>query len=367
MFRDLQYLLQYIFKADIPDVFSYIKTFGLFVAIAFLVGGWILKKELKRKESSGLLEPELLSQAKAKKYLSKKEKEIPLERYHYVLPHQRVGEIVIIALVSGLVGAKIFNALETWGQFIQDPIGSLFSGGGLTFYGGLIFATIAIYFYCKKHTISVAHFCDAIAPALMLAYGIGRLGCHFSGDGDWGIFNSSYITNPDTSINLLFPSGFNNAVLNSSDYFVSNFGSISAVPHYYFTAPTGFPDWLFAMNFPHNVINEGVSIAGCSGNYCHVLPIPVFPTSLYEAVISILLFALLYWTRKKLKYPLHLFGLYLILNGIERFFIEKIKVNYKYDWGIIHPAQSEIIAIILLICGIFILLFHKNGRQKLNI
>jgi phosphatidylglycerol---prolipoprotein diacylglyceryl transferase len=63
--------------------------------------------------------------------------------------------------------------------------------------------------------------------------------------------------------------------------------------------------------------------------------------------------------RKRFKTPLKLFGFYLILNGLERFFIEKMKVNYKYDWGFIHPAQSEIISFALIVSGILILLLYR--------
>jgi phosphatidylglycerol:prolipoprotein diacylglycerol transferase len=102
-----------------------------------------------------------------------------------VYPHERVGNIVILALVGGIAGAKIFNALETWKSFLQDPIGNLFPGGGLTFYGGLVVAGAILIYYTRKHKIDIRHFADAVTPALMLAYGIGRFGCHFAGDGDW--------------------------------------------------------------------------------------------------------------------------------------------------------------------------------------
>jgi hypothetical protein len=61
----------------------------------------------------------------------------PEKRKIRIWPHDRVGEITIIALIFGLVGAKIFNAFETWDSFIQDPMGSLFSAEGLTFMVGL--------------------------------------------------------------------------------------------------------------------------------------------------------------------------------------------------------------------------------------
>jgi phosphatidylglycerol:prolipoprotein diacylglycerol transferase len=358
MYPDFQHLFEGIFKADGPSFLAAIKTFGFFVAIAFLAGAWILSRELRRKERLGQLQPQILPHSKAKKYLDKQRKLDESIENVLVYHHQRTGEIVILALIAGLVGAKIFNALETWKDFINDPIRNLFSGGGLTFYGGLIVASIAIYFYCKRHNIHFIHLCDAMAPTLMLAYAIGRLGCHFSGDGDWGIFNSAYISLPDGSLKLATSSEFQQIVSENTVYFRANFDS--AIPSVHLVAPDHLPTWLYAMNFPHNVIGEGVPIDKCSGKYCSMLPVSVFPTSLYEAFICLLLFMLIWGLRKRFKYALHLFGFYLILNGLERFFIEKIKVNYKYDWGFIHPAQSEIISVLLVIIGSLILIFYRR-------
>jgi phosphatidylglycerol---prolipoprotein diacylglyceryl transferase len=117
-----------------------------------------------------------------------------------------------------------------------------------------------------------------------------------------------------------------------------------------------------ANNYPHNVINEGINLTNCTGDYCSVLPVAVFPTSLYEALICNLLFGLLWAIRKRFTIPLHLFGFYLILNGIERFLIEKIRVNYKYDWGFLHPTQAEIISSIMILAGVSILIFLKPER-----
>ena len=360
MYPDFHYLFERIFKTDGPMFLADIKTFGFFVAIAFLTGAWILRNELRRKERLDQLKLRLLTGANAKKYLGKpQKKELACEKVP-VYPHQRTGEIVIIALISGLVGAKLFNALETWNDFIRDPVGNLFSGGGLTFYGGLIVASLAIFLYCKRHQIKFGHFCDSAAPALMIAYAIGRLGCHFSGDGDWGIFNSAYMTRPDGTIELATATDFNQSISLHTYYFIQQFGSINQIPHTNIAAPGGFPDWLFAMNFPHNVIGEGIPIQGCTGKYCSMLPVPVFPTSLYEAFICSLLVIPILVLRRKFKHALHLFGFYLILNGVERFFIEKIKVNYKYDWGFIHPAQSEIISVLLVAIGALILIFYRD-------
>lgn len=366
MFPDFQYLFEQLFNTNVSSFFGLFKTFGFFVALAFLAAAYVLRRELRHKESNGLLRPELLPLHKAQKHLPENESISNGQTLIPVYPHQRVGELIFLAVVGGLAGAKVFNALESWEQFVSDPLSSLFSGSGLTFYGGLIVAAILIFYYCRKHKINFVHFCDAIAPALILAYGIGRLGCHLAGDGDWGIFNSAYISRLDASLTPAGPGEYNQAVLNASDYFTANFGTIANIPHTFIKAPSGLPTWLVAMNFSHNVNNEGIPIIACSGKYCHVLPVSVLPTSLYEAIICILLFALLWYLRSRLKYGLHLFGVYLVLNGLERFFIERIKVNYRYDWGFIHPAQSEIIAVILFMLGTSILLFYRNKNYLLK-
>jgi len=59
-----------------------------------------------------------------------------------------------------------------------------------------------------------------------------------------------------------------------------------------------------------------------------------------------------------------MFGLYLVFNGIERFLVETIRVNYKYNWGFIHPSQAEIISTLLVISGLGLLLFYKNKKEK---
>ena len=420
MYPDFQHLLESLTGAAMPEWLSIFKTFGFFVAIAFLAAAWTLSLELKRKEQLGLLQPTVTTTIVGKpatmseyiwaivsgfiigfkvggifgniaqvspdplgyifsaqgnflvglvaaglffylKYSEKKKQELPKPEERKILthPHQRAMEILLIAAVTGMAGAKIFNAFETWEQFLADPIGSLFSSAGLTFYGGLIVATITLYFYSRKHQIPFKHLCDAAAPGLILAYGIGRLGCHFAGDGDWGIFNSAYITNADGTLRAAAAGEFNDVVARVS----AVYKDITVIPHIYAPAPSWLPDWLYGMNYAHNVNNDGVLIQGCTGNYCAVLPVSVFPTPLYEFATCMLLFAMLWALRTRLKFPLQLFGLYLVINGLERFFVEKIRVNYKYDLGFIKPTQAEIISTVLVITGL-ILLFVVSKRMK---
>lgn len=354
MYPDFQYLLRGLLGVDVPEWVGIFKTFGFFVALAFMAGGLVVVREMKRKEQLGLLQPEIVE---------REDKKTGVKKKVAVLPHQRVTDILVIGAISGLIGAKLFNALETWEDFINDPIDNLFSRSGLTFYGGLIVAAAALAYYCRKHNISFVHFADSVAPGLMLAYGVGRLGCHFSGDGDWGIFNSAYVTGTDGALKLAGPGEYQSMLQTAHPYFVSNFGSLEAVPHMSVVAPSWLPDWSVAMNYAHNVNNEGMRLADCVGNYCAVLPVGVFPTSLYEAITCTILAFLLIGMRNIFKYPLHLFGFYLILNGLERFFVEKIRVNYKYDWGFLQPTQAEIISTLLVLTGLSILLFYKPKKE----
>jgi len=251
----------------------------------------------------------------------------PERRTVRIWPHDRVGEITIIALIFGLIGAKLFNAFEVWDAFIKDPASYIFSAEGLTFYGGLICAALAIWWYAKRHKIGFWHLNDAAAPALMISYSIGRIGCQVSGDGDWGIAS----THPK-------PFGW-------------------------------LPDWMWGFTFPHNVAREGDPIPGCVDKFCTELPHAVYPTPFYETIMCLVLFIIIWSFRKKFKVPGTLFGFYLMLNGLERFFIEKIRVNTTISLFGFHPTQAEVISTLLFISGllIWVILSKRDAAKKSTI
>lgn len=357
MYPDFKFLLEGLFGIQVPEWVGLFKTFGFFMAMAFLAAAQVTVSELKRKERLGLMLPFLKKTTIEQKNEDGTKTKVTKELLTY--PHQIITEIVFAGAIGGILGAKIFNAFETWSDFIQDPIGNFFSPSGLTFYGGLIVATLVIYLYTRTYKIPFKHLCDATAPAIMIAYGIGRLGCQMSGDGDWGIYNTAYLSKPDASLVYVMPQDTANAFSIITRY--SEDGTHRELaPHLYFPAPSGVPRWLVAMNYPHNVANEGMRITGSEGDFSNVLPVGVFPTPIYEAFAALLIFCFMWAIRHKLKYPLHMFALYLIFAGVERFLVELIRVNTTIDLGFIKPTQAEVISVILVLIGTFILLTYKK-------
>lgn len=387
MYPNLYYAFKDLFGVEVPFL-RFVNSFGFFVAIAFIVAAVILANELRRKSKQGLLQPvemqtmvgepasiaelalnfllgfllgyKILAlfimnesatedpqafifstmgswpagiglgllfaglkwREKDKQKLAKPEK-----RTVRIWPQDRVGEITIIALIFGLLGAKLFDIFENWSGFVKNPKAYIFSPSGLTMYGGLICAALAIWVYARKHKIAFWHLNDAAAPALMLAYSIGRIGCQVAGDGDWGI--ESNLANK----------------------------------------PSFLPDWMWSYKYPHNVNEEGsVKIADCVGKYCNELAQGVYPTPFYEVVACALLFGVLWLVRKKIKVPGQLFALYLIFNGLERFAVEKIRVNVRVNFLGFHPTQAEIISSLLFLSGIVIwVVLAKKARTKPSI
>ena len=427
MYPNLYYAFKDLFGIELTGL-RFINSFGFFVALAFIAAAFVLTLELKRKQREGLLHAEdvkivigkpastaelltnfvlgfllgfkilglFFSDSTLKtdpqqfifssegswpagiilgllfaglKWREKNRQKLskPEERTIRIWPHDRVGDLVIYAALFGFLGAKLFHNFENWDEFVRNPIEALLSFSGLTFYGGLILAALAIFWYARKHKIGLRHLCDAAAPGLILAYAIGRIGCQVSGDGDWGILNSAYVTTADSKVELADSTRVRATLQANSAYYTTQFGIANPndAPHKPVKAPTWLPDWSVAYAYPHNVLSEGAPIPGCTDQYCSHLPVPVFPTAFYETVACSFLFILLWLLRGRLKVPGTMFAVYLIVNGIERFFIEKIRVNTKYDIFGWHPTQAEVISTLLVITGIVLFLyFQKKYNQE---
>lgn len=387
-----------IFGTQIPRF--PINTYGFFVALGFIFAAYFLTKELKRKEALGMLKAKdsfemqgakaslldiiipfiigfmfglkiggvlehgvevITCQHQALSFLfsmegnkllgivlgttyaifsywqiNKKALPEPIKKSIQIFPHQQIGTIVIVAAIFGVLGSNIFEMLQPgqeFQNFFADPT-ILFSG--LSIYGGLVFGLIGMILYTKWIGIKSFVFIDAVAAPYALAYGIGRLGCHFSGDGDWGIANLA-------------------------------------------KAPSWIPEYFWSNTYAYNVINEGneipgcvaENISGCGGDYCYELAAGVWPTSIYEFVMMVIIFVFVWSIRKKFTFaPGFIIFVVFFLNGIERFFIETIRVTDRYP-NFFNLTQAQIISIVMVIVSsigmIYLWRKHKDIIQKTSI
>ncbi|MGC4104209.1 prolipoprotein diacylglyceryl transferase [Ferruginibacter sp.] len=439
MYPNLYYVFKDWFGVEWKGL-SILNTFGLMVAVSFIAAALVVTSELKRKEKLGLLTPreEMITVGKpaslmellingligfifgfkilglifsrpadmnpqdyifssqgnilgglllggllaGMKWYDKNKQKLkePERRNVRIWPHDRVGDIVVLALVFGILGAKLFDNLENWDEFVKDPISRLFSASGLTFYGGLIVAAVAICWYAAKRGIKLIHLVDAAAPALMIAYAIGRIGCQVAGDGDWGIYNSAYSIDSKGKSVIAQNDDYQRVLKADSTYFLNGeafdsagrlvnvsdrrHASLADVAHKSFKGPSFLPNWLFAYAYPKNVNKDGVLITGDTDEHNRVLPIPVFPTPLYETIVCGLMFFFLWAIRKRVKTPGMIFGIYLILNGLERFVVEKIRVNTTYNIFGIHPTQAEMISFLLFIAGLTLIIIQRRRSAQ---
>jgi phosphatidylglycerol---prolipoprotein diacylglyceryl transferase len=129
-----------------------LQSFGLMLALAFIVCGLLAAQFLKEQGR----------------------------------PVDWAYEAVFAALVGGVVGARVWWVGENWSQAKDDVIGSLFSGSGLVFYGGLIGGAVCVLLWAWRRGVLDLQLLDLAAVPLAAGYAIGRIGCQLAGDGDYG-------------------------------------------------------------------------------------------------------------------------------------------------------------------------------------
>jgi phosphatidylglycerol---prolipoprotein diacylglyceryl transferase len=368
MFPTIGHLFSYLTGAQLHLP---VPTFGFFMVLAFAGAWWVFRSEYKRKEADGLIHPfvetrkspggrlvflggwglagfavgaklgywwvnrsfyignmqDFLfsfrgswvgalvagSMAVLAGWLYRRQQPVPesVPAKEPVHPYQLMDRLLLYCGIFGFAGAILFAKIE--------------GVSGLNYYGALIAGALTYLYINRRHGISLAIAADIGSPGMMLAYGIGRIGCHLAGDGDWGIVNEA----PK-------PSWLQWA-----------------------------PGWMWSFRFPHNSIHQGIYIPGCTDNYCTVLPAPVYPTSFYEAVVCLLLFTALWVLRRKIKKAGLLFAVFALLNGAERFMIEFIRVNPRYSIGVWRLSQAQFLATGWMLIGLIMmgLSLRKHSRS----
>ncbi len=383
MYPDFSYFFHDVFGTEPDNWTAVFKTFGFFLFCAFIASGYILNRELRRKEREGKLSPIKVVPNKkgnsrlkeviingliaaflgykvpfviqnfdafkadpasilfsaggnillgiivgaafgALLYYQSRNEQVPTEPYN-IMPHNKLGDILTVAAIFGIIGAKTFSVLENLPAFFEDPAGVFFSGSGLNVLGGFIVAAFAVAWYTRKLGMPFAHIADAAAPAIITGYAVGRLGCQFSGDGDWGKINDL------------------------------------PVPDWFF-----LPDWAWSYSYPNNVSKQGVKMPDCDYTYCWELIPGAWPTPIYEVSMLAIIFAILWFLRKRVDIPGFLFFLYFLLYGIMRFLIEFVRVNDKYEILSMNYSQAQYISILFWFIGIggMVYLYRKSKLTK---
>jgi phosphatidylglycerol:prolipoprotein diacylglycerol transferase len=192
--------------------------------------------------------------------------------------------MIFAAVVGGLLGARLLFIVEEWSNFLHSPWGYIFTGAGFTWYGGFLGGVLAVSWVVRKNKIPWREAADIAAPALAIGYGVGRLGCHFAGDGDWG-----------TVTDVPWGVAYRNAIV-------------------------GWP-------YPPGV--------------------QVHPTPIYEFLESVAVFAVLWSMRKKELLPGTIFWLYLVLAGAARLVVEFWRVNPVVGFGLTEAQWFSIVMIVV--------------------
>ncbi|MCE2454577.1 MAG: prolipoprotein diacylglyceryl transferase [Gemmatimonadetes bacterium] len=245
---------------------SPVTSFGVCMFLAFLAAGYVVRTELRRIGQ----DPD------------------------------RAWDFVFMAVVGGIVGAKLYYVFLNFDRLTADPTGMLFGRGGLVWYGGLIGGTALVLWEIRRRRLPLPATADAIAPSLALAYGIGRIGCFLVGD-DWGRPTDSWL-------GIAFPNG----------------------------APA---------TTVANIEAFGIEVdPALVERYGEVLP--VHPTQLYEVGLSTLIFLFLWKLRLGGGPAGSLFFIWMALAGAERFLVEFLRAKDDRFFGILTLAQLFSLAMI---------------------
>lgn len=246
---------------------EFITSFGVFMLFAFLTAGYVLRAELKRKG----YDPE------------------------------KAWDMVFMAVIGGILGAKLYYMFLNFDRLVANPMDLILARGGLVWYGGFGLASALVLWEAHRSKLPLKDVLDASAPALALAYAVGRVGCFMVGD-DWGRPTDSWV-------GIRFPMG---------------------------SPPTRV-----------DVIEQQFGITvdpALVEKYGQV--VPVHPTQLYEVGLSTLIFFLLWRLRGRERGAGWLFMLWLSLAGLERFTVEFFRAKDDRFFGMLTLAQVISLAIV---------------------
>ena len=256
--------------------FSKISSYGIMLALGFITANFLLQRE-----------------------------------FHRIKYDPKIADnLIIVIAAGGILGAKIFFVWESsadWHGW-EGFKGAMFSGGGLTWYGGMIVAILFSGIYLKYKKIPFITMADIGTPAMAMGYVFGRMGCLVSGDGCYGV-----------------------------------------------AAPASWP-FPFAMAFPEGAAPWSEIVAMYND-----VNVRVYNTPLMEGLVSLALFSYFYLIRKK-EWPAGTkFMTFIIFHSIFRFLIEFIRLNPRDVFGV---SQAQFISILMVGMAVSYYIYKRKEIMK---
>jgi phosphatidylglycerol:prolipoprotein diacylglycerol transferase len=223
--------------------------------------------------------------------------------------------IIGIAGLAGLAGSRLYHLLESPAEFFADPWPQLFSTMGFAFAGAIIGGFVALVLLAKRFRMPVLLMLDAASPAAAMGYGIGRIGCLISGDGDYG-------------------------------------------------KPTTLP---WGMAFPNGIEPTTGPLGSCV-RWGAPMDCRVHPTPIYEFLAAILITWILWRLGARLlktRAPNGIvFAAYLALTGIARFLVEIIRINPRSFYGLTNAQAASVVSVL---AGMALFAYcRKAPRQQIR-
>ena len=266
-------------------------TYGISAWFAFLAAYFVLKEDMRRRH----------------------------------LPGDAMN-IILVLVIAGLAGSKLYHVLEDPSELFAHPIDTLFSSYGFAWFGGFLAGVLALIIMARYLRIPMLQMLDASSPAAALGYAIGRIGCLVSGDGDYGI---------PTSLpwGMVFPPLENGCRVK---HFI-------CVVHGSLVPSTG---QLF--NMPTDELQR------------------VHPTPIYEFIVGVLIAIYLWKCGARLirehRPAGELLAEYLVLTGIARFLVEFIRINPRSFLGM---SNAQVVSLLSILAGIGLMIFKRRPRHAL--
>ena len=208
------------------------------------------------------------------------------------LDPEKLWNLGILAVLSGIVGAKALYLYNERAEYFQNPrqlftLSTLQAGG--VWSGGVLLALILCVWYMRRNDMPILRTCDVFAPGLALGHAFGRIGCFAAG---------------------------------------CCYGRETHVP--------------WAVTF-HNPL--AAEIVGTPLN------VPLHPTQLYEFVVELANCLFLVWLIKRKKFEGEILGTYLIIYGVARYFIEFFRGDPGRGEFIGFITTTQVIALLLVVGG----------------